>query len=188
MTIRNVVDLTRLGLVALFMAPLAWGQSPRIQMTALDKLSSQASEVVDITLDGSTLRLGLQFMDKDPEARAALQGVTGVYVKVFQFDQPGKYASADLDGVRAQLEGPGWSRIVTVKKKRDGDVGIYLLSDAAGNTLGMTILALQPKELALVNLVGSLDLKRLGALEGKLGIPRLSGGKGSHGKTGGQNE
>ena len=38
---------------------------------------------------------------------------------------------------------------------------------------GLTILAFGPKELAVVNIVGPVDLAKLSKLEGSFGIPEL---------------
>lgn len=158
-------------------APFLAAQNPRIQFGALDKLAGHASEVVDINLDGPTLRMAAQFLDKDPETRAMVQGLQGIYVKVFHFDKPGAYSKADVDLVRAQMEAPGWSRLVKVQSRKGGDVGVYALLDAAGGTQALGILCAEAQELVLVNLVGPVDLKRLASLEGKLGIPRVTGAK-----------
>jgi len=170
MSIRNLISVA-----ALLAAPCLMAQNPRIQLQSLEHLASRASEVVDITLDGSTLKFASQFLNKDPEARAIVQGLQGIYVKVYHFDKAGEYAKADVEAIRAQLEAPGWTRLVKVQNKRGEDVGIYTLLDATGGAQAMAILAAEPDELVFVNLVGPVDLKRLGSLEGKLGIPRITG-------------
>ena len=44
---------------------------------------------------------------------------------------------------------------------------------ATSNVLGLAILSLEPKELTVVNFVGSIDLEKVSALEGKMGIPKM---------------
>jgi hypothetical protein len=56
-------------------------------------------------------------------------------------------------------------------------VEVYLMADAAGNPLGLAVLVMEPKELTVVNIIGAIDLERLGAMEGKFGIPRIHEGK-----------
>ncbi len=152
--------------------PLA-AQAPRLQLDHLDRLAHQASEVVDVTLDGSSLQMARQFMGQDPASLAVARKLQGIYVKSFEFDRTGAYAPADLDPIRAQLKAPGWTRIVRVQSPKDGQVEVYLLGDGRGGNLALAVLAAEPRELTVVNLVGPLDLKSLGALEGQLGIPRL---------------
>ena len=50
-----------------------------------------------------------------------------------------------------------------------------------GMVTGLVIIAVQPKELTIVNLVGIIDPAKIGRLSGQLGIPKiepLEAGKG----------
>jgi len=42
-----------------------------------------------------------------------------------------------------------------------------------GNANGLVIIASEPREFTVVNIVGSIDLQKLHKLEGKFGIPKL---------------
>ena len=46
-----------------------------------------------------------------------LEGITGIYVKSFEFNAPNVYAESDVETVRKQLSGSGWSRVVRVREK-----------------------------------------------------------------------
>jgi len=165
----------RTVLVAAALVLPAAAQNARIQIHSLEKLAAQATEVVDVTLEGPVLKMAAKFMGSDPEARQLVQGLTGVFVRSFEFDKPGAYTRADVEGIRAQLQGPGWARIVSVRDKKALDqVEVYIMADAAGNPQGLVVLAAEAKELTVVNIVGSIDLDRLSALEGKLGIPKVN--------------
>jgi hypothetical protein len=159
------------------MALPAFAQQGRLKLDVCEALAAKASNVVDITLDGPGLRMASRILEKDPEARAMIQGLTGIFVKVFEFDKPGGYTSLDLEGLRAQLQPAGWARITQVKSRRDGDVEIYLLEDGKGGNVGLTVLAMQPREVAVVNILGPIDVAKLSSLEGKMGIPKLSAPK-----------
>jgi hypothetical protein len=39
---------------------------------------------------------------------------------------------------------------------------------------GLAILAAEPKELTVVNIVGPIDIEKISALEGNFGIPKLN--------------
>jgi cellobiose-specific phosphotransferase system component IIB len=168
----------RTALLALALVIPGRAQGARIQIQALDKLAAQASEVVDVTLEGPTLKMAARFLEKDPETRLLVQNLKGVYVKSFEFEKPDAYPRADVEAIRAQLQGPGWARIVGVREKQDKEVvEVYLMADPAGNPLGMAVLVMEPQELTVVNIVGAIDLERLSAMEGKFGIPKLHEGK-----------
>lgn len=183
MTFPKRPALARTGLILVLGTLPLLAQAPRLQLDRLERLAGTASQVVDVTLDGSTLRMATQFMDKDPQARALVQGLQGIYVRSFEFDRPNAYSPADLEAIRAQLQPPGWARIVHVQSRKDGQVEVFLMGDGRGGNLGLAVLAAEPKELTIVNIVGPIDLQSLGSLEGRLGIPRLGPVKGS-GKDG----
>ncbi|MFB3923411.1 MAG: DUF4252 domain-containing protein [Terriglobia bacterium] len=163
----------------------AFGQNPRLQIKNLERLSSKASEVVDVTLDEPMLKLAAKFManekdEDDVEARELIKDLKGVYVKSFEFDKEGEYSQDDVEAIRSQLAAPGWTKIVGVRSKHDGDTAeVYLMTDNnTRNILGMAIIAADPETLTVVNLVGPIDLEKLSALEGKMGIPHLEMEKG----------
>ena len=175
--------LARPGFILILGALPLFAQTPRLELNQLERLTNTASEVVDVTLDGSTLQMATQFLDKDPETKDLVRNLKGIYVKSFQFEKADAYSQTDIDAIRAQVPSPAWSRIVHVQSKKDGQVDIFVLGDGKGSNLGLVVIAAEAKELTVVNLVGSIDLQKLGSLEGKLGIPRL--GTTKNGEKGG---
>jgi len=157
----------------------AFGQNPRLDIKSLEALAKKASEVVDVNLDGSLLKLASKFMtdEDDQEALGIIKNLKGVYVRSFTFDKPGDYSPADVEAIRSQLQVPAWSRIVSARSKHEGEnAEIYLMTAAdGGSVLGMAIIAAEPTELTVVNIVGPVDIDKLSQLEGKMGIPRLGG-------------
>jgi hypothetical protein len=155
----------------------AAAQNARIKLPDLSQLAARSSNTVDISLDGTLLNLASRFLDgEDDEERAVkdmLGAVKGIYVKTFQFDREGAYTAAEVEEIRRQLAAPGWSRLIGVGSRRDQEqVDIYMWMD--GNKPGgLAILAQQPRELVIVNIVGAIDLEKLRALEGQFGVPKL---------------
>jgi len=61
---------------------------------------------------------------------------------------------------------------VNVSSKKEGSVEVYLMQ--TGNQItGLALLATDPKEITVVNIVGPVDLDKLVQLEGQFGIPEL---------------
>ena len=170
----------RMPLLALLLciAPAAIAQVPdsRIQMGGLDHLTAKASQTVDVNIDERLMRLAAKvFSDKDEDERQVkklVEGLKGVYVKSFQFETDGQYVAADVETIRTQLRGPGWTRLVNVTSKKEGMLEVYLLfnGDQVG---GLAVLHTDDRELTVVNIVGPVDLDKLAKLEGQLGIPEL---------------
>ncbi|MGA3040906.1 MAG: DUF4252 domain-containing protein [Bryobacteraceae bacterium] len=140
-----------------------------------DKLAASASDTVDVSLSGSLLQFAVKFLsdtDKDQaKVKKLVGGLKGIYVKTFEFKKPGEYSAADVESFRAPLHPPEWERIVGVHSTEDGEnVEVYIKSDAKGIG-GLAIIATEPKELTLVNIVGAIDLDALSELGGQFGIP-----------------
>ena len=149
----------------------------------IEALSKIANETVDVTVDASMLRFAEKFLsDKNSDeakAKRVLRGLNNVYVRVFEFDRPGAYSMSDLDEVRAQLRGPGWSRMVEVQSRDDENVEVYM-KVAGGEVTGMVVLAAESKELAIVQIDGPIKPEDIASLSGRVGLPnmRFSMGRG----------
>ena len=79
-----------------------------------------------------------------------------------------------MDSVRKQLSGPGWSALVQVHKRDpQEDVDVYVNMDGE-LVKGLAVIASEPREFTIVNIVGSIDIDKIGKLEGQFGIPQLS--------------
>jgi hypothetical protein len=139
-------------------------------------LSEKASESVNVTFGPDLLGFATRFLDvNDPEqasAKKLIGSLRGVYVRHFEFDQDFAYPAADIDRVRRQLMAPGWSRMVQAKSRKENtNVEVYMLVEN-GRAAGLAIIASEPREFTIVNIVGSIDLEELHKLE-NLGVPDL---------------
>lgn len=138
-------------------------------------LADRADEVVDVTLDASMLRLAAKFLGNDGderEIRELINGLTGIYVRSYTFSKDGQYDRALIDRIKSQL-GPSWKPLVTVRSKTKENVDI--LADTRGDRIsGLVIIAAEPREFTVVNIVGHIDIERLSKLEGEFGIPKIT--------------
>lgn len=155
---------------------VARAQDSRIQMAGLDHLAAKASQTVDVSIDERLIRIAAKvFSDQkedEREIKKLLTGLKGIYVKSFEFETEGQYVAGDVETIRTQLRGPGWSRMVGVKSKKEGNFEVYLLMNAE-QVGGLAVLHTDQKELTVINIVGPVDLEKLARLEGQLGIPDL---------------
>ncbi len=142
---------------------------------SIEKLAGRATEVVDVSLDGQLLKLAGRFLStNDPDeakVKNLVNGLKGVYVRSFEFEKEGEYSMADVEEIRHQLRGPGWSRMLGVTSKKSGDnaeIYMKLENDRVG---GLVILCAEPKELTIVNIIGNISLDDLSSLGGHFGIP-----------------
>ena len=167
---------SRLVLVVLCTGATALAQNPRIQTSQLDALAAKASETVDVNIDGSLMQLAAKFLSSkdadEAKVKELVNGLKGIYVKSFTFENEGAYSEADLEGIRSQLRNSAWNKLVNVNSKKEGSVEVYLMQ-SGGQISGLAVLASAPKEITVVNIVGPVDLEKLSALEGMLGVPEL---------------
>lgn len=168
-----------LCLTALLIAAPALAQQPKglLRIPEFPALADKASESVVVTLDSALLGMASRFLDaSDPEqasAKKLVSSLTGIYVRSYKFDSDFAYPKADVDAVRRQLSAPGWSRMVEAhSKKENTDVDVFMLVDN-GKAMGLAIIASEPREFTIVNIVGSIDLEQLHEIEGKFGVPEL---------------
>lgn len=165
-------------LLAVSAAALAGPQQFQID---LDSLAAKASNSVDVSLKPSTLKLAAKFLDaNDPEDAAVkklIEGLQGIYVRHFEFKRDNQWSPADLDKIRQQLSGPEWQRIVNVKEDDGRESSeVYLRIEGNKNT-GVAILAVEPREVTVVNIVGPIDLDQLAELGGHFDIPKVTAPK-----------
>lgn len=149
----------------------------RVQMDHLDRLFANAVETIDVTVDGGLLKLASKFMQDSKADQAAakeiLNMIKGVYVKGVEFDQDNQFTAQDVEALRQQLQAPGWSRIVGVRSKRDGEnVEVFMMHN--GDVIqGIGVLLSDSKKLMVVNVVGPLDPEKISQLVGRFGIPNI---------------
>lgn len=152
--------------------------SGRLRLDSLERLAPKAADSVNIEIDGFLIKFaGSILSDKDADERAVkelVEGLKGVYVKSYEFKSDGQFADADVAAVREQLRGPGWSRVMDVESRGldFGDAEVYLAS-AGGRVEGFALLVVEPRELTVVNIVGSLDLAKLRKLSDTLDLPHV---------------
>lgn len=162
-------------LAALLVPPAVSAQGARLELDHLDKLAEKAKDTVDVTVDAAMLKETAGFLagrDSDNEkVQQLIQGITGIYVKSFEFSVPNAYSDSDVELIRRQVSGSGWSRVVGVRGKRElTEIYFWREKDTNG---GLVVIAAQPNQLTVVNIVGRVDLASLAAL-GPM-IPKLPG-------------
>jgi hypothetical protein len=174
---QSLLRLAALSLLLIFCAAIAAkAQGARVQMTSLDYLTGKASETVDVNIDEHLIQMTAKFFSSnDPDEKKIkeiVSGLKGIYVKSFSFEHEGEYSAADVQSIRSQLQTPGWTKLLNFNSKKEGSIEVYLMT-TGDQISGLAVLAADPKELTIVNLIGNVDLSKLSALEGQFGVPDL---------------
>lgn len=159
-------------------AQTAPSASSRLRLDSLERLAPKANETVNVDVDGFLIKFAsVALSDDDPDEKnikAILAGLKGVYVRSYGFKAEGAFSDADIAPVREQLRAPAWKRLVDVKSRgaEAEDAEIYVATDG-DHIEGMAIIAVEPMQITVVNIVGSIDIDKIKKIEGSLGIPRI---------------
>lgn len=163
-------------LICLALVGPALAAGPQLQIPDFSHLRDKAVETVDVTLDGFLLNVAKTFARADggrDEALTILQDIDSLRVRSFDFDSDDAYSQADVESVRKQLSGPGWSALAQVHKREPkSHVDVFLNTDN-GKVLGLAVVASEARSFTIVNIVGRIDIDKLAKLEGQFGIPRV---------------
>lgn len=153
-------------------------QSARLQFENLNYLDSRASEIVEVNIDGKLLDLAKRVMVKVDDKNAktvgeAIKDLEGIYVRIFKFEKDNEYNSSDIDQIRAQLQSPGWTKLANVRSKKNNQK-IDVFTMFTGDTMsGLAVVISEDRSIALVNVIGPIDIDLLAELGGKLNIPKI---------------
>ena len=73
------------------------------------KLAARASDVNEVTMNKTMLKFASQFLDEkdkdDAQAQHLIQNLNAIYVRNYEFSQPGQYTPEDLKTIRQQFLG-----------------------------------------------------------------------------------
>jgi len=167
-----------LSLIA-FATIAANGQDPaRLHFDKLNGLDTKARDVVEVNIDGKLLdlakRVTAKVNDEDAKKVAqAISGLKGIYVRVYNFEKEDEYNVADVDEIRNQLNAPGWEKLANVRSKKNNqkvDVFTMFTGDVMS---GVAVVISESKSIALVNVIGPIDIDLLVELSGRLNIPKI---------------
>ena len=162
----------KIGMILAMLAlPLA---AQEVDLSIFKGLESKAKETSNIDLGPEQMSLLKGFSGLvGSDLGDVTAGLKRVRVYSLEFDKDGLYNLADAESVRAKVKSDSkWLSLVSVKEK-GGFTDIMMHHGADGKVDGFLILAAEPRELTVVNIIGLLDMNKLAKLSGKLGIPHI---------------
>ena len=179
MKLSTIYSLKFIFLLLFALMPAAVSaQNARLHFERLNGLETKARDVVEVNIEGKMLDLAKRVLAKmnDQDARKvgqAISGLQAIYVRAYNFENENEYNTADVDEIRSQLQAPGWEKLANVRSKRNNQkVDVFTMF--TGDTMsGVAVVVSDAKSIAVVNVIGPIDIDLLAELSGKLNIPRI---------------
>ena len=155
-------------LVLMLVAVTASAQ--QIDLKSLDKLAAKAKNKTDINMDEAMVKSAAGFLDQkkgdEALAKKTVEGLKGLYVRVYEFDRKGAYTLDDLKPVLDQLKAPNWTAFL--QSKEDGEQTEIWMHRTNGESDGILLVSAEGNEVVVINALGAARLQDLTIL-GELG-------------------
>ena len=142
-----------------------------------DTLAAKAIEKVEVNVNPEMLQLGAKFLNQgkpgEKNVSELLSDLKGVWVRSLKFAKENEYSQEELQKFVSKVTASGFSPMVNVTKSgKKSETAAVLVRQENGKITGTVIVAGEPKELTVVQIMGSIDPQKLGQL-GVPGIPKL---------------
>jgi hypothetical protein len=174
---KNWIAALFLVMVGLVVPGVAQNSQLPLPSPVEKELAAKASNVTEVTLGKNMLAFAAKFMngkgEDDAATRRLIEGLDGIYVRDYEFDKEGQYSMDDIQKLRSYFETSDWSPIVRERDKKSGESTDVMMKIVNGETHGMFILDVEPKELSIVLILGPVKMEDLGKLGGIGGLGML---------------
>lgn len=131
--------------------------------------------VTEVFLESNILKLVSTITeDEEPELSSMLNGLQLVKVNVFEVSDKNENGLRNkIDDLDKKLVSQKWDRIVRSKGGEEA-INVYIKAGNKSNIEGLVVTSLDKGgEAVFVNIVGTIDLKKIGKLGAKFDIPSL---------------
>jgi hypothetical protein len=140
-------------------------------------MPSAKGQFVEINLSSAMLKFAARIAARsEPETAELIRGLKSIRVNVVGMDDSNRTATVEkIEGVRRKLEGDGWTKMVTVREKNDGDnVDIHVKQRGEEAIDGLVVTVIDKKgEAVFVNIVGNINADQIAKIADKFDIEPL---------------
>ena len=140
-------------------------------------MPSSKGEFVEVNLSPAMLKFAAKIASRqEPEAAELIGNLKRVRVNVVSLDDSNRKSAVDqIDGIRRKLEAQGWTQMVSVREKDEGDnVDVHVKQSGDDVIQGLVVTVIDHKgEAVIVNIVGNISADQLGKMAENLNIEPL---------------
>jgi hypothetical protein len=172
----------RIAAVALFLLPMVGAcQGAKLRLPDFQPLADKATDSVNISVSPWLLRTMTSLVDAQDadgvKTKEILGRIQSIDIRSYEFATDFVYSRQDIESVRRQLTGPGWTQLMQSHNREKGeDLDIYL-SMENNRTTGFALIACEPREFTIINIVGSVSAEDLPKIENYLHLPKRGVGE-----------
>ena len=134
-------------------------------------------QFVEINLSPAMLKFAARIAARqEPETAELIRNLKSIRVNVVGLDDSNRSATIEkIEGVRRKLETQGWTKMVTVREKNDGDnVDIHVMQRGEEAIDGLVVTVLDKKgEAVFVNIVGNINADQIAQFAEKFDLEPL---------------
>ena len=138
---------------------------------------SSKGQYVEVNLSPALMKFAARIAKhQEPDAAEMIGDIKRIRVNVVGLDDSNRDATiARIEEVRGKLEQQGWTRMVTVRERNDGDnVAVFAKIRSEDVIDGLVVTVIDRKgEAVFVNIVGNISADKIGALAEKYDIEPL---------------
>lgn len=140
-------------------------------------IPSAGGQFVEVNLSQGMLKFAAKIAaHQEPEAAELINNLKRIRVNVIGMDDSNRADTvAKIESIRRKLESQGWTQLVTVRDRNDGDnVDVHVKQRGDDNIDGLVVTVIDKKgEAVFVNIVGNISADQLGVIADKFDIGQL---------------
>lgn len=140
-------------------------------------MPSAKGQFVEVNISSAMLKFAARIAShQEPEAAEMIRNLKSIRVNVVGLDDSNRAATVQqIESVRRKLEAQGWTKMVTVREKNDGDnVDVHVKQHGEESIDGLVVTVIDRKgEAVFVNIVGNINADQLAKIADKFDIEPL---------------
>jgi hypothetical protein len=140
-------------------------------------MPSAKGEFVEINISSAMLKFASKLAARhEPDAANLIANLKSIRVNVVGLDDNNRSdVVAKIESVRRKLEGQGWTKMVTVREKNNGDnVDVHVKQHGDDTVDGLVVTVIDRKgEAVFVNIVGNISADQISKIADRLDIDPL---------------
>lgn len=115
----------------------------------------EADTILTLSLGPTLLRIAAQNVEDDPEVRTMLGNLEGVRIRIYALDDDTVAVTEKINEMGAALRDKHWEPVIQVRD--EGETVHMLAKTVDGDIVGLVLMAIDDRELVMVNVMGSLQ-------------------------------